>query len=336
MTIDEYQILTALYDAIQAIDNLTATQEIDDGRIASAMEYVGGVANANDIQFETSQSKLKVPVPYGLSIEEIALRYLGDADRWVEIVTLNALKSPYIDENGFTISLLSNANGRQFNIPSATNLYLGQKVTLLSNTQIPTTRRIINIEKISDSNYLISLDGLDNLDSYTTLDNARLKAYLPGTTNSQNQIFIPSDLQPSNNINTKAIPSLSQDSLVGLSRIDWLLQDDGDIALDVYGDVKLASGLNNLVQALKLKFLTPTGKLLKHPDFGAGIKAGNSSADLDATEIYKQIKDAILADKRFSSIEKMEVILDGSILTINLSVGYNKNEVLPLTFSVNL
>lgn len=336
MSIDEYQILQSLYEAVQNIDNLTATQEIDDGRIASAMEYVGGVANSNDITFETSQSKIKVPVPYGLSIEEIALRYLGDADRWVEITTLNALKSPYIDENGFTIPLLSNAAGRQFNIATAENLYLGQKVTLQSNTQIPTTRRIINIEKINETNYLISLDGLDNLDAYTTLDSARLKAYLPGTTNSQSDIFVPSDADPSNFVNTKSVPSLSQDSLVGLSRIDWLLQEDGDVALDIYGDIKLSAGLTNLVQALKLKFLVPTGKLLKHPDFGAGIKAGGSSANLNATEIYNQIKSAVLSDTRFSSIEKLEVILDGPKLTINMSVGYNKNQVLPLSFSVNL
>jgi hypothetical protein len=336
MTIDEYQILNALYDVIQNIDNITATQEIDDGRIASAMEYVGGVATANEIPFEISQSKLKVPVPYGLTIEEIALRYLGDSDKWIEIVTLNSLKSPYIDENGFMRSLLSNATGRQLNVASVENLYLGQKITLLSNTQIPTTRRIINIERINDFNYLISLDGLDNLDSYTILDNARIKAYLPGTTNSQNQIFIPSDLTPSNTLNTREVSKLSQDSLVGLSKIDWLIQEDGDISLDIYGDVKLSAGFNNLIQALKLKFLTPTGRLLKHPEFGAGIKSGLNIADLNSTQLYDKIKEAILTDKRFSSIKSMELVLNGPTLTINLSVGYNKNEVLPLSFSVNL
>jgi hypothetical protein len=300
------------------------------------MEYVGGVATANDIPFEISQSKLRVPVPYGLTIEEIALRYLGDSDKWIEIVTLNSLKSPYIDENGFMRSLLSNATGRQLNVTSVENLYLGQKITLLSNTQIPTTRRIINIERINDFNYLISLDGLDNLDSYTTLDNARIKAYLPGTTNSQNQIFIPSDLTPSNTLNTREVSKLSQDSLVGLSKIDWLIQEDGDISLDIYGDFKLSAGFNNLIQALKLKFLTPTGRLLKHPEFGAGIKSGLNIADLNSTQLYDSIKESILADKRFSSIKSMELVLNGPTLTINLSVGYNKNEVLPLSFSVNL
>ena len=336
MTIDEYSILESLYEVIQSIDNLTATQQIDDGRIASAMEYVGGVANANDISFETSRSKIKVPVPFGLTIEEISLRYLQNSDRWIEIATLNALKSPYLDENGFIVPLLSNASGRQLNIASNTNLYLGQKLTVLSNTQISTTRRIINIEKINDTNFLISLDGLDDLEIYTTLDKARVRAYLPGTTNSQNQIFIPSDLPASDVTNTRPISGLSQDSLVGLSKVDWLLQDNGDVALDVYGDIKLAAGLTNLVQALKLKFLTPVGKLLKHPDFGVGLKAGSSSANLNASDIYRQIKNTVLADKRFSSIESLEVILNGPTLTINLSVGYNKNEVLPLTFNVNI
>jgi hypothetical protein len=336
MTIDEFEILQSLYELIQSIDILTATQEIDDGRIASAMEYVGGIANDNDIVFETSQSKIKVPVPYGTSMEEIAARYLKNPDRWIEIATLNALKSPYIDEVGFTRTLLSNASGRQLNIGSAENMYSGQKVTLQSNTQIPTVRKVIDIEKISDTNYLITLDGLDNLDNYTTLDNARVKAYLPGTVNSQNQIFIPSDQPPSNTTNTREVSAFSDDSLVGLSKIDWLIGEDGDVVLDPYGDMKLAAGLTNLVQALKLKFATPTGRLLKHPTFGSSLKPGLSTSEINATDLYKQIKSSVLEDKRFSSLEKLEVFLNGPVLTINMAVGYNNTQVLPISFSVNV
>jgi hypothetical protein len=335
MTIDEYDILNKLYEVIESLQILTATQELDDGRIQSATEYVAALAAESGITYENASSKFIVPVPFGLSIEEIAMRYLGNPDRWIEIATLNALKSPYIDETGFERYLLSNAEGRQFTVASRENLYVNQIITIYSNNQPRTMRRILNIETINETNHLITVDGLDNLDVYTTSAQARIKAYLPGTVNSSNQIFIPSDLEAPNDIRARPIPLFKADPLVGLSKVDLLLTDSGDIAFDNYKDIKLAGGMTNLIQALKLKFATPIRSLIKHPEYGSGVGPGTSTAEFTATDIYNKVRETIIADPRFSDIERLRVTLKGPTLTIEVSVRIaNGNGILPLSFQI--
>jgi hypothetical protein len=336
MTIDEFAILKSLYDTIQAIDSITATNEIDQGRVQNAFEYVGSLAAESEMTFQDSQSKVRLPVPFGLNMEQIAARYLGDPDRWLEIATLNGLRSPYIDEDGFFYSLLSNADGRQFNVPSNQNLFVGQKIVLSSLTQTPVTRRIINIEKISASNYLITVDGLDNLDVFTTTDQAKMRAYLPGTINSQDQIYVPSDLAVTDSVLSRPIPATKGDPLVGLSKVDWLMTDSGDIATDAFGDFRLAFGMANMIQALKLKFATPPNRLLKHPTYGAGLTPGISHADLNNQDVIKQILKSIEEDPRFGDIISLSITREGPSFGVALSVSLaDGSGVFPISFVLN-
>lgn len=337
MTIDEFALLNILYQTVEAIDSLTATQDLDDGRIDSALDFTRNLALESNITFENSPSKVRVPVPFGLNIEQIAARYLQNPDRWLEIATLNALKSPYIDETGFFRSLLSNADGRQINIANIENLVVGQKITLSSVGVPPTTRTILNIEQISETNYLLTLDGADDLDIYTTNDQAKIRAYLPGTVNSQTFIYIPSEVPATDDIRTAPVKGLVADPLSGLSRVDWLVTESGDLALDAYGDFRLAVGMTNLIQALKLKFAVAPGKILKHPEYGGQIKYGDSIADFDITTVLDSIRTSIKNDSRFSDIEKLEIFVNGPTATVNLSVSIaNGNGVLPISFNTRI
>ncbi len=337
MTIDEFDILRKIYDAIQALDSITATNEVDQDRTESAFEYVGSLAQESEIPFDdTSQTKVRVPVPFGLNMEQISARYLGDPDKWLEIATLNALRSPYIDEDGFFYDLLSNADGRQFNVETNENLFIGQKIVLSSLTQPSTTRRIINIEKISPTNYLITADGLDNLDVFTTGDNAKMRAYLPGTVNSQDQIYVPSNLPATDTVLSRPVPATKGDPLVGLSKIDWLLTDSGDLATDAFGDFRLAFGMSNIMQALKMKFATPPSVLLKHPDFGAGLTPGISTADLNDQDVIRQIIRTIEQDSRFGEIVNLSIERKGPTYSIFVSVTLaDGSGVFPISFVLN-
>jgi hypothetical protein len=334
ITIDEYDILKKLYDVIQLMGVLTMTDDVQQNQNA-AYEFVKAEAQDANITFEDSQSKIRAPVPFGLTIEQIAARYLGDSERWLEIVTLNALKPPYIDEVGFQKPLLSNGDGRQFNIDSAENLFIGQKIFLFSNTQPKQRRTIINIEKINDTNFLITVDGLDNLSIFTTSSSAKMQAYLPGTVNSQDQIYIPSDLPVPDDLATRPVPATKDDELTGLSKIDLLLTDDNDIAVDAFGDLRLSYGLTNIFQALKLKFITEPGQLLRFPSFGSGLRPGMSNADINAQNVYNIISALIAQDPRFAGIEKLQIIQEGPIFTVNLSVFIaNGLGVYPISFKL--
>lgn len=335
MTLDEYDILETFYKLVQAYDVLTATNQLDNDQILNSMEYVNALATTSSIQFSIPNSKIQVPVPFGLTIEQIAMRYLGDPQRWLEIATLNFLREPYIDENGFVLSLLSNADGRNIVVNSSEDLFVGQTVYLNSATQTATARTILNIAPLSQTSFLLTLDGLANLDGFTVSDRAYIQAYLPGTTNSQQAIWMPSDLQTTVDDQINIPSSVANVDLVGLSKVDWLLDPYGDLAVTNTGDFRLAAGLPNLMQALTIKFGTTLGTSLLNPDFGLGVKSGTMVSDTSASNIYNEIENLVIADPRFSGITGLQVTLTPPSLGISLGVQLaGQNGVFPVSYNL--
>jgi hypothetical protein len=335
MTLDEYDILEAFYELVQAYDVLTATNQLDNDQILNNMEYVNALASTSDITFSIPNSKIQVPVPFGLTMEQIAMRYLGDPQRWLEIVTLNFLREPYIDESGFLLSLLSNADGRNIVVNSSYDLFIGQTVFLNSATQTATARTIINIVTLSQTSFLLTLDGLPNLDVFTTADQAYIQAYLPGTTNSQNVIWIPSDVQTTVDDQINIPSSVANVDLVGLSKVDWLLDPYGDLAVDNQGDFRLAAGITNLMQALTIKFSTVLGTSLLNPDFGLGIKSGTMVSDTSAADIFNEINNLVVTDSRFSGISGLQVTIAPPSLGISLGIQLaGQTGVFPVSYNL--
>jgi hypothetical protein len=299
------------------------------------MDYVAGLADLAGIPFAVTTSKILAPVPFGLTIEGIAMRYLQDPQRWLEIVTLNNLRDPYIDENGFQYSLLSNATGRQITVGSNVNLYIGQRVQILGASQAPSTRTILSIDRLSDTSFLLTLDGLPNLDNFTIAALSKLQAYLPGTVNSQQKIFIPSDLPVPNDSNIIPPPGTANDPMTGLSKVDWLLTDKGDLAVNNFGDFRYSSGITNIIQALKIKFGSKVNTILTHPNFGLGIKVGVISSDIQIQTIYNSINGMIQKDPRFQGVKTLQISLNGPTLTVNLGVTIAGIQgVFPVTFNL--
>ena len=336
ITLDQYDILNSFYDTLEAYDILTATTYLDQINKSTNMEYVAGLAADSGIVFATSTSKILAPVPFGLTIEAIAARYLNDPQRWLEIVTLNNLRDPYIDETGFQLPLLSNASGRQLTISDSSNLYIGQRVVLKSSTQVPTARSILGIDKLSDTSTLLTLDGVANLDNFLIADSAYIQAYLPGTVNSQQKIFIPSNLPIDNNMTVVAPASTLGDPLTGMSNVDLLLTDQGDLAINNYGDFRFAYGMTNIIQALKIKIGTQKGRWILHPEFGIGVTPGIINSTIAVQDIYTSINSLIIQDPRFTSVSKLQIQLNGPTMTISMAVTIaGQRGVFPIQFSVS-
>jgi hypothetical protein len=336
MNLEEQELLYSLCNSVQAIDSLTATKQFDDTKIQNPLEYVGGLAQESGIPFASSTSKYLVAVPFGLTIEEISARYLKNPDRWIEIVTLNNLRSPYIDEEGFSYDLLSNGSGRQFNVnDSQQRLFIGQRVLLRSSVVAFFSRKIINIEKISDTNYLVSVDGDSDLGNLKTSENAKIQAYLPGTVNSQDQIYIPSNQPAQADDRVQEIPAFKNDKITKISKVDWLLDESGDVAINNFGDFRLANGLNNLLQALRIKVLTQKNTILKHPDFGSSLTVGTSVAEINSGQVYNDLNTLITSDPRFSGLERFTITINGPTITIDMAVSIaNNSGVLPISFTI--
>jgi hypothetical protein len=340
MSINQFLILDTLYEAIQGINILTATTQVTDNNIEASLEYVAGLATLSDIPFDVPTSKIIVPVPANSTIESIAARYLGDPQRSLEIIALNELSYPYLDYSGFQLPLVSNAIGRQAIVSSNQNLYLGQTVTFMGNLQIQQSRDITNITALPNGNYLLTVDGLPNLDNFTTANGSYIQAYLPGTVNAQQKIYIPSDLPPAQNqgqvnVILPEIVQLDADPLAAISGVDFLLDESGDLVLDNFGNFQLAYGITNIIQWLRILFSTTINSFLLEPGFGLGVAPGISIADLNVQALYKQINEQIIGDPRFASVLSIQITATPPTLTIAVTVQLQgATGVFPVSFSL--
>ena len=341
MSIPQFLILDTLYEMLQGIYNLTATTQITDNSIEQSLDYVAGLATLSDIPFSIPTAKIIVPVPMNTTIEGIAAKYLGDPNRWIEIATLNKLEEPYIDAIGFQLPLVSNAIGRQVIVTSNQNLFLGQTITLMGVNQIQQSRHITNITALPNGNYLLTLDGLPNLDNFTTANNSYVQAYLPNTVNWMQKIYIPSTLEPAQlegqvNVILPSTVQLANDPLSQISGVDWLINPEtGDLVLDNFGNFQLAYGMTTIIQWLYLLFQTVLNSFLIHPEFGIGVAPGVSIADIDLQQLYAQINQQIVNDPRFAGVTNLQIQASPPSLGITLGVQIaGTTGIFPVSFSL--
>lgn len=333
-TTRDYQVIFALNRIVMELNRLAASGEINRFQI-DAVNYVAGLASRSGIAFTVPKSKFAVPFPYGITLEQLSARYLGSPDRWIEIATLNGLRAPYVDEEGFRLTLLTNGNGNKVVVSDATNLFIGQSVWIGSATVIRTNRRITKIDRISATQHIITVNGDPDLSEYSTLEGAYLHAFLPDTVNSMMTIYIPSDKDPADiDYKTKAIPGLDEFTpLLEAGGVDVLLSDTGDLIITPDGDCRLAIGLQNIIQTAKIRLSVTQGSLSRHPDFGLPIKPGMSTADLDAKQLLEACKNLFADDPTFTGVRAANVQKRGPGVQVSLQIGVRGvSQYLPISF----
>ena len=316
----EFEVLFALNESAQVLDALAASSKVDPVT-PTTLEYVAGLAEQSGIAFKVPRSKFPVPFPYGTTLERLSAQYLGDANRWHEIATLNGLRAPYVDEEGFSLPLLVNGDRHQVVVADASDLFIGQSVWLSANGIRRIKRRIGNIEEVSPGNNVVSLDGDPDLQLFTVLAQSKLEAFLPGTVNSQQIIYIPSSNEAGQDPQLKAVPGVDAfDPLLQVGGMDLLLTPDGDLVITPDGDCKIAFGLANIVQTVRLAFATNRGALLQHPDYGLNVPAGTSLADFSASQLLTATREFFANDPSFSEVRSASVVQNGNTVTLSVEV----------------
>lgn len=336
-TQDDFDALFAMNAAAMEMNRLAVSGEIGDQAKVSAIEYVAGLAARSGIDFTVPNSKFQVPFPYGCTLEWLAVRYLGSADRWHEIATLNKLREPYVDEVGFDLPLLVNGSANQVVVSSADNLYITQPVWVVSNVQVRQKRRIQAIDVIAPGNVVLTLDGDPTLDVFTTAAKATLHAYLPDTVNSQMLISIPdAELPTDPDLRLKSLPGLDEfQNFIDVGGVDLLLTQDGDAAITNDGDWKYAIGLTNLLQRVRVFFGTPKRSAVRHPSYGYEGQAGVSTADMSAQDLLKSTQDLFTFETAFTGVKHASVVKSGPSASLNLAVEIaGGRRLIPITIDV--
>lgn len=333
-TQDDFDVIFALNQSAIEMGRLAVSGEIGDQHTLDAIEYVAGLASRSGITFTVPNSKFQVPFPYGCTLEKLADRYLGDSDRWQEIAALNRLREPYVDEEGFDLLLLVNGNGNQIVVSDSSNLFIGQTVWISSRTQVRQKRHITSIEVITDGNVLLTVDGDPTLDVFKVSAGADMHAYLPDTVNSQMLISIP-DADPATDpdFQLKSIPGIDEfQQLIQVGGVDLLLTTTGDAAITHDGDWKLAVGLTNLIQRVRVFFGTPKGSLIHHKSFGYAAQVGRSTADFTAQDLLNSTQDLFDFEPAFTGVKYAQVLKNGPSASLSIGVEVTGSKrLLPIT-----
>ena len=340
ISVKNIEILSAFNDMSIALDDLSSRLRQQRKDISKDYaKYYAEYARTQGIDFADNTSKFYVPFPYGASLDSLAYQYLGDARRWIEIAALNVLREPYIDEDGFYKDLKVSGSGNNITLSDSENLYIGQVILIESDVVRSEQRKIKEIDEISETETLITVDGDPDLSKFVVIDNAKIKAFLPHTVNSNMMIAIPSSVPVNVPGGLKINPGEDDLTTIALmAKSDFMLQisfnSPSDIAING-SDIKIASGMQNLTQAAYLKVLTKQEDLLNDPGFGNPISVGKSVADQSANQILAALNETFLLDPRFSNIIAGRVKIEGAAAAIDLVVGVSGTEVfLPFTAEI--
>jgi len=317
----DWEVMSALSATAQALDSLCVTSDVNPQQTPS--DYIAGLASRSGIAFQVPVSKFLAPFPYGFTLEQLAAHYLGDPNRWLEIAALNGLRAPYVDETGFQVPLPTNGSGNVISVGDASRFYTGQPVWVGSTAVRREQRRIQGIEVLATGLVRLRLDGEPDLQKFTAAAGAYVWAFLPDTVNSQVQIFIPSDRVPDDDsYEVKDIPGVDyKDPYLQGGGIDLLLDSDGDLVITPDGGCRLAIGLNNIIQRIKLAIGTPRGALNQHPEYGLGLLPGTSTADLGVDTVGPAIQNLFRGDPGISGVDAAAIQKSGNSLRLKMSVG---------------
>lgn len=279
-------------------------------------------------------------VPFEQSLEVMAVKYLGDIQRKYEIITVNNLKAPFVDQLGVKVPLLGNGTSNSVVIPNTfiDRCRVGATIRVGSRIVPETTRKILKVVDNKINELIIFLSGENTLGNLLQSQEAYVRCYSPDTLQDFSFVRIPSTIAPKT-------PPLSRPSISEIRKLDDALIAFGvDIAVDpitrdwqpdLSGNIKLAYGMTNVAQAIRNIMRVPAGALPNHPNYGIKDSTGDLFTKDVPTKVSGDIQASVLRDSRVVSmkINELTVTEEGVIVVSSAVKIAGAGQYLPLSFN---
>ena len=333
LTEDDVILQSSMQESIAGYDSLLATGELYNEREPDPFVLANQYLDPTD-QLISPISCYPVVVEQGSSVDKLAQRYLGDANRAEEIILLNGLRAPYIDETGFVVQM-SGIGSRTCIVSSLTNLIIGQTVTIKGKGVASQRRTIVNLQDFGTGLYQVTFDGDSSLNlEIPQSTNPNFTARLPGCVGSNDIILMPSQVDLGQ---IAERPTYLQSQLTNAEKVfkvDIALGPNGDYIKDQNGDWVLAYGYTNALQALSLKVQTGRGELEQAPEFGLPLRIGQRTSDIPASELNNMVYRQVTMDPRFFTAQ-VAATVTGTVANINVNaIGAQNTGIIPVNFQV--
>jgi hypothetical protein len=284
--------------------------------------------------------KSYVAIPFEKSLSEMAYKYLGSPERWFELVTVNNLKSPYVDLHGEKQYFISSGSGSSITISDLRKEWvtLNTAIKIGSIKQKEQSRLVEKINDNKDGTLTVFLSGEKNLAAWKTEEKAYARIYYPNTVSEDSMIYIPFNVvSPLTRVATPSSDELRRVSQQILSFGVDVQRDErtGDLIIDSTGDFKKCYGAANLRQTIHQVLSTIKSENQWHGAYGIPVNIGESwlNTMTEAQAVSLAIQKAVLNDKRIKTCAVSDLKTHGNSVAISLITTIEDSLVpIPLSF----
>lgn len=252
----------------------------------------------------------------GDDLVNIAIRELGDAERFMEIAILNNLKPPYVSprqndrqantlapgdpilvpSTGAASAPLSPIRSTVFTDPTSSGAVVSSSSTVV--TVLSVGRGFRDNQWAGFTAEIVDGlgEGQTRIVTANTVDTFTVDK--PWDTNPDDTSVYRIYLKRLETFDRKS----ANDQLLG---IDLLLDESGDLARSSSDDIDTVGGTDNMVQAIGSKLSIKPGELPAHPTFGLSADPG-TRADVDSLLAYNvAVRQTLLSDRRIDDIRQV-------------------------------
>lgn len=340
-TIQDMFYMDDLADIQQIIDGYIFNLRIADNKPPNLLRIANNnIDPASGISVNTGFIS-GAPTPFELSLEHMAHKYLNDKRRWYELVTVNNLQPPFVDEVGVKQLLLAPASKTTviINRDYQEWFYPGCIVKIGSSRIKEVSVIIEKISENDEDSMVLHFNVNENVAKAKPSENGYIRVYHPHTVRKSSMILIPSEIA-SSNMKNYATPMNSELRRLEKAYINFGFDiyrnaSTGDFQVNSNGYFKLAVGEQAIRQAILNAVKTQIGELSFHPNYGADLRLGDKYfGSLEEGVLYAQIiKNAVTSNPKISTVQilKLEATQSGVAMQIAVKIKGFDNFI-PLAF----